>query len=74
MAASGTAALILANTDVIKSVRVTGLPAHQQLFVLAGGVYTGAVVERDGKIITSAGPLVAPQFARTVADSLTGQQ
>ncbi len=73
VAASGTAALILANAGVIKSVRVTGLPAHQQLFVLAGGIYTGSAVEKDGQLITSAGPLVAPQFARLVVDSLTNK-
>lgn len=73
LAASGTAALILASADVVKSARVTGLPAHQQLLALAGAVYTGAAVERDGPLITSAGPLVAPQFARTIVEALAGQ-
>ena len=74
VAASGTAALILASADVVKSARVTGLPAHQQLLVLAGAVYTGTAVERDGPLITSAGPLVAPQFARTIVEALAEQQ
>jgi deglycase len=73
LAASGTAALILVSADVIKSARVTGLAAHQQLLTLAGAVYTGAMVERDGSLITSAGPLVAPQFARTIVEALADQ-
>lgn len=73
LAASGTAALILASTDVVRSARVTGLAAHQQLFVLAGAAYTGAAVEKDGLLITSVGPLVAPQFARTIVETLTSQ-
>lgn len=74
LAASGTAVLILASTDVVKSAKITGLPAHQQLLALAGAVYTGAMVERDGNLITSVGPLVAPQFARTIVDTLAEQQ
>lgn len=70
LAASGTAALILASADVVKSAKVTGLAAHQQLLVLAGAVYTGAMVERDGSLITSAGPLVAPQFAQMIVQTL----
>ncbi|UCD52836.1 MAG: DJ-1/PfpI family protein [Phycisphaerales bacterium] len=73
LAASGTAALILASADVVKSARITGMPAHQQLLALAGAVYTGTAVERDGPMITSAGPLVAPQFARTIVEALAGQ-
>jgi len=73
LAGSGTAALILASTDVVRSAKVTGLAAHQQLFVLAGAVYTGAAVEQDGLLITSVGPLVAPQFARTIVATLTSQ-
>lgn len=73
LAASGAATLILASADVIKSAKVTGLAAHQQLLVLAGAVYTGAMVERDGSLITSAGPLVAPQFARTIVEALAAQ-
>ena len=71
LAASGTAALIVANAGVVKSARMTGLAAHQQLFVLAGAVYTGRAVEKDGSLITSVGPLVAPQFARTIVETLT---
>jgi protease I len=74
LAASGTAALILASADVVKSARITGMPAHQQLLALAGAIYTGAAVERDGPLITSTGPLVAPQFARTIVETLAEQQ
>jgi len=71
LAAGGTAALILASADIVKSAKVTGLAAHQQLFVLAGAVYTGAAVERDGSLVTSVGPLAATQFARTIVEILT---
>lgn len=73
VAASGTAVLIPASTEVVKSARVTGLAAHQQLLVLAGAAYTGAAVERDGSLITSAGPLAAPQFGRTIVEALTNR-
>ena len=73
LAAGGTAALILASADIVKSAKVTGLAAHQQLFVLAGAVYTGAAVERDGSLVTSVGPLAATQFARTIVEILTSQ-
>jgi protease I len=73
LAAGGTAALILANAGVIKSAKVTGLAAHQPLFALAGAVYTGAAVERDGLLITSVGPLAATQFAQTIVEALTSQ-
>jgi len=74
LAASGTAALIPANSGVVRSAKITGLAAHQELFVLAGAVYTGAAVEKDGLLITSVGPLAATEFARTVAEALTPQE
>jgi protease I len=36
-----------------------------------GAKYTGAVVTRDGRIVTGEGPHAAEEFARTVAGALT---
>jgi len=74
VAASGTGPLILANAGLVKSARVTGLGTQQTLLVLAGAVYTGAAVEKDGRLITSAGPLAVAEFTRTIVEALASQQ
>jgi len=37
----------------------------------SGCIYTSAVVEKDGKIITGNGPAAAKSFAETIAKSLS---
>ena len=74
LAASGVGTLILANAGVLNSARVTGPAAQGQLLALAGAVYTGTAVEKDGSMITSTGPLVAPQFGRTIVATLASRQ
>jgi len=74
LAASGAGTLILANAGVLNSVKVTGPAEQGQLLALAGAVYTGTAVEKDGLLITSTGPLVAPQFAQTIIDTLASRQ
>ena len=73
VAASGTGPLILANAGLVKSARVTGLGTQQTLLVLAGAVYTGAAVERDGRLITSTGPLAAAEFTQAIVEALASQ-
>lgn len=72
VAASSTGPVILANAGVLRGVRATSLPAERNQLVLAGAVFTGAGVERDGRIITSTGPLVVPLFAGAIVDALAG--
>jgi putative intracellular protease/amidase len=70
VAASSTAAILLADAGVIKGLKVTGYIAEQERLVKAGATYTGKPVEQDRKIITSAGPAVASVFAKTVANAI----
>ncbi len=72
VAASSTAPVILANAGVLKGVQATCLPSERNLLIAAGAIFTGAGVERDGRIITSAGPLVVPLFASTIVEALAG--
>ncbi|HPC94231.1 MAG TPA: DJ-1/PfpI family protein [Sedimentisphaerales bacterium] len=72
VAASSTAPVILAHAGVLRGIRATCLPAERNQLVAAGAVFTGAAVERDGRIITSTGPLVVPLFASTIVEALAG--
>jgi protease I len=72
VAASSTAPVILANAGVLRGVRATCLPAERNQLVVAGAIYTGAPVQRDGRIITSTGPLVVPLFVGAILDALAG--
>ena len=73
IAASGNAPSILADAGVISGARVTGLLAARDRLVLAGAIYTGTPVEKDGPLVTSAGPLVVPQFVMAIRDALAGR-
>jgi len=70
VAASSTAAVLLADAGVIKGFKVTGYISEQERLVKAGATYTGKPVEQDRRIITSAGPAAASVFARTVANAI----
>ncbi|NLZ07554.1 MAG: hypothetical protein GXY19_20480 [Phycisphaerae bacterium] len=72
VAASSTGPVILAHAGVLRGVRATSLPAERNRLVASGAVFTGAAVERDGRIITSTGPLVVPLFAGTIVEALAG--
>ncbi len=72
VAASSTAPVILANAGVLRGVRATCLPAERNQLVVAGAVYTGTGVQRDGLIITSTGPTVVPLFASTIVEAMAG--
>ncbi len=73
IAASGNAPGILAEAGIVSGARVTGLLATRDRLVLAGAVYTGNPVEKDGPLVTSAGPLVVPQFVMAIRDALAGR-
>ncbi|MBN1362661.1 MAG: DJ-1/PfpI family protein [Sedimentisphaerales bacterium] len=73
IAASGNAPTILANAGIISGARVTSLLAQRDMLLLAGGIWTGAPVEKDGPLVTSAGPQVVPQFVMAILDALSGQ-
>jgi protease I len=73
LAAISTAPTILANAGVLKGVRVTGSSSERVTLERAGARYTGTPVERDGLIITAAGPVMAADFGRAIADALAGR-
>ncbi len=73
VAASSTAPVILANAGVLRGVRATCLPAERNQLIVAGAVFTGTAVQRDGLIITSTGPTVVPLFASTIVEALAGK-
>jgi protease I len=72
VAASSTAPVILANAGVLRGVQATSLPIERNQLIVAGAIFTGAAVQRDGRIITSTGPLVVPLFASTIVEALAG--
>jgi putative intracellular protease/amidase len=73
VAASGNAPAILASAGVISGAQVTGLLSVRDRLILAGATYTGAPVQRDGPLVTSAGPQVVPQFVMAIVDALSGR-
>ncbi len=70
VAASSTAAMLLADAGVVKGLKVTGYISERDRLEKAGATYTGTPVEQDRKIITSGGPAVAALFARVVVNAI----
>lgn len=63
------APITLAKAGVLKDKRATtSLPGP--VIEQEGGIYTGAVVERDGRIITANGPAASRQFGEAIAAAL----
>lgn len=69
-AAIGTAPSILAGADVLRGVRTTAYISEQNRLALAGALYTGNPVEKDGRIITATGPLAAALFTQAILEGL----
>ncbi len=61
---------VLAHAGLLRDRRVTSFPSQEQDLVAHGGVYTGAPVEIDGKIITANGPAAAEEFGTAIADAI----
>jgi protease I len=61
---------VLANAGVLNGIRVTSFPSERARLQRAGAIYTGAPVERDGLLITGAGPEVAGLFGQAIADAV----
>jgi protease I len=73
LAAISTAPSILANAGVLRGVRATGMISEGPLLQLAGAIYTGTLVERQGFIITASGPEASVQFAGVIIEALSGR-
>lgn len=70
MAAIGTAPSILANANLLRGVRATAYISEQNRLALAGAMYTGNPVEKDGLMITATGPLAAVLFTQAILEGL----
>ncbi|MEM2963453.1 MAG: DJ-1/PfpI family protein [Candidatus Anstonellales archaeon] len=64
---------ILASAGIVNGKKVTSFPDSKtkELLKNAGSYYTGASVERDGKIITADGPNSATIFGEKIAQALS---
>lgn len=72
MAAICAAPMILGKLGLLKGKKATCYPGFEQY--LEGAECTGALVERDGNIITGKGPGAAMEFALAVVDLLAGKE
>lgn len=72
VAAGSNAPVILANAGALKGVRSTAVPAERNQLIAAGAIVTGAAVQTDGHIVTSAGPQAATLFAEAIVEALAG--
>ena len=60
----------LANAGLLKGKKATSFSSEKRNLVKKGAKYTGAAVERDGRIITGRGPEAAEEFGNEVASAL----
>lgn len=72
IAAICAAPMILGKLGLLKGKKVTCYPGFEQYLDCAE--YTGALVERDGNIITGSSPAAAMEFALTIVDLLRGKE
>ena len=60
----------LAHAGLLKGRTVTGFPDGQAEIEKAGGKFTGADVEIDGKLITASGPVPAKKYGAALVEAL----
>lgn len=72
LAAICAAPMVLGGLGLLKGKRVTCYPGFESY--LEGAECTGAMVERDGNIITGKGPGAAMEFALSVVELLKGKE
>jgi len=64
------APITLARAGVLDGRRATVFSSEVENLKKSGAVYTGAAVERDGKLITADGPQSAEEFGRVLMEAL----
>lgn len=64
------APIVLAKSGLLKGKKATSYPGFLDKMGLKDVMYTGAAVERDGKIVTSRGPGTAMDFALAIIEML----
>ncbi|HQH54831.1 MAG TPA: DJ-1/PfpI family protein [Candidatus Hydrogenedentes bacterium] len=65
---------VLANAKLLEGKRATSYPGILDKMNLPTTTYTGAAVEKDGKILTSRGPGTAMDFALAIIEALDSPQ
>jgi len=70
IAAICVAPVILAKAGILKGKRATVWASDSGHLLVAGAKYTGANVEKDGKIITAAGPFAAREFGEELVKAI----
>jgi 4-methyl-5(b-hydroxyethyl)-thiazole monophosphate biosynthesis len=66
------APIVLAKSGLLKGKKATSYPGFLDKMDLPNVTYTGAPVEKDGKILTSRGPGTAMDFALEIIETLKG--
>ena len=64
--------MVLGKLGLLKGKKATCYPGFETY--LEGAEYTGALVEKDGNIITGKGPAAALKFALAVLEKLEGKE
>ncbi len=64
------APVTLANAGLLEGKRATVFGSEIDKIKAGGAVYTGAGVEKDGRIITGQGPEYAPDFGKAILEAL----
>ena len=71
VAAICVAPVILANAGILSAKSVTSWSGAEAELVEAGAIWTGELVQADGKIITARGPSAAGKFGRAMVKFLS---
>lgn len=74
VAAICVAPVILARAGVLNGKRATVFSSEEKEIKSAGAKYSGRPVERDGNIITAAGPFAADEFGKEIVKALGAGQ
>lgn len=64
---------ILANSDILKNVKVTGFPADKENIISNHGIYTGNDLEIDNVFITAKDETCSEIFAESILNKLNGK-
>jgi protease I len=64
------APVTLAKAGILKGKRATVFPSEKERLIKEGAIYTGKSVEKDGNIITAAGPEYAKRFGEEILYAL----
>ena len=64
--------MVLAPLGLLKDKKATGYPGFEGAIEASGATATGAMVEKDGRVVTGKGPAATVQFALTIVADTVG--